>query len=366
MSSILEMLSNQIGADGVRKIGQSIGAGEASTGKAVGAALPLLLGALARNSQSPEGAQALHGAVSRDHDGGILDNVTQFLGSGDGGAGNGILGHVLGNRSQAVEQGVGKASGLDASAVSRLLPMLAPLVMGAVGRSQRQANADPGASPGSSTPSAARSRARCRHSAASRGCWIPMATARSEMTWQISASVFSAVSCADRCRRAANSKKKRTTVGIFKFLKNVGRKDDAESAQQERNMELIKGNKLLRYVMGLGLEVEGLRVTFDDGVATVTGTAATQAVREKVVLAFGEHGRRVAGRRPDRRASRGARGDPLYRRKGRLALQDRKAALWRSDEVPADLRCQQAMLEDPNLIYPGQVLRIPDPATANK
>ncbi len=145
MSAILEMLSNQIGADGVRKIGQSIGADEASTGKAVGAALPLLLGALARNSQSPEGAQALHGAVSRDHDGGILDNVTQFLGSGDGGAGNGILGHVLGNRRQAVEQGVGKASGLDASAVSRLLPMLAPLVMGAVGRSQRQANADPGA-----------------------------------------------------------------------------------------------------------------------------------------------------------------------------------------------------------------------------
>ncbi len=35
-------------------------------------------------------------------------------------------------------------------------------------------------------------------------------------------------------------------------------------------------------------------------------------------------------------------------------------------KYPLIFDANRPMLEDPNLIYPGQVLRIPDPATANK
>jgi nucleoid-associated protein YgaU len=75
-------------------------------------------------------------------------------------------------------------------------------------------------------------------------------------------------------------------MGLFNFVKGAGRKDE-EPDQDEQNRELIKGNKLLRYVMGLGFDVEDLRVKYDDGIATVTGKAASQEVREKVVLALG-------------------------------------------------------------------------------
>ena len=72
-------------------------------------------------------------------------------------------------------------------------------------------------------------------------------------------------------------------MGIFDFIKGAGRKEEAK--RDEELNDLIRGNKLLRYVMGLGLDIEDLRVRYDDGVATVTGKAASQAEREKVVLA---------------------------------------------------------------------------------
>lgn len=78
-------------------------------------------------------------------------------------------------------------------------------------------------------------------------------------------------------------------MGLFKFLKSAGRKEQEaeEAAVIEKNRELIKANKLKRYVLSLELDVDNLKITFDDGVATVTGTAAAQSEREKVVLAIG-------------------------------------------------------------------------------
>ncbi len=168
-----------------------IGADPESTQKALSAALPMLVGRLARNAQSPEGAQSLANALDRDHDGSLLDGLAGLLGGGSssggglsdllggggldallggggssggggglgdllggllgGGApaskttdGDGILSHILGNKRGAVEQGVARSSGLDAGAVSKLLPMLAPLVMGALGRAKQQQNLDAG------------------------------------------------------------------------------------------------------------------------------------------------------------------------------------------------------------------------------
>ena len=113
-----------------------------ATSKAMSAAMPALLGALARNASSGSGAEALASALSRDHDGGILDDLTGFLGKGDTSAGDGILGHVLGANRDNVAAGVSRSSGLDVSAVQKLLPMLAPVVLGMLGREQRAQSLD--------------------------------------------------------------------------------------------------------------------------------------------------------------------------------------------------------------------------------
>jgi hypothetical protein len=104
----------------------------------------MLVGALARNAQNPGQAGALANALSRDHDGSILDNVTGYLSQGGTSAGDSILGHVLGGNRQSVANGLGQISGLDPAKAGMLLSLLAPLVMGALGKAQRSGNLDAG------------------------------------------------------------------------------------------------------------------------------------------------------------------------------------------------------------------------------
>jgi hypothetical protein len=132
------LLNDALNSDTVSQISQQLGADEGTTGNAIQAALPMLLGGLANNSASEEGASALAGALDRDHDGSVLDDLAGFLGNYSSGQGAGILGHIFGGSQGAVEQGVSQASGLDMGKVGPLLMMLAPIVMGALGRSQRQ------------------------------------------------------------------------------------------------------------------------------------------------------------------------------------------------------------------------------------
>ena len=134
------LLNDALSGDTVSQISQTIGADEGTTANAIQAALPMLIGGMARNSQSEEGATSLLGALDRDHDGSILDDLGGFIAGAVGGtaAGAGILGHVFGERQGQIEQGVSAASGLDLNKVGPLLMMLAPIVMGALGRSHRQ------------------------------------------------------------------------------------------------------------------------------------------------------------------------------------------------------------------------------------
>ncbi|MEM7355905.1 MAG: DUF937 domain-containing protein [Acidobacteriota bacterium] len=143
--SILDLVTQSLGAGGTRQIGQQLGLDEGSAAKAISGALPVLMGALARNSNSSSGAGALAGALDRDHDGSILDDIGGFLGGGGAeSAGAGILKHVLGGRQPQVQAGLGQASGLDAGKAGQLLSMLAPIVMGALGKAQRGRGLDAG------------------------------------------------------------------------------------------------------------------------------------------------------------------------------------------------------------------------------
>ena len=141
--SILDMLSGQLGSQALEKIGSQIGADREQVARAVPAALGSLMTGLARNTRSSEGAGALAAALSKDHDGSVLDNLSGALSAPEQGPGAGILGHVFGSKRGAVESALGQSTGLDAGSMGQLLTMLAPLVLGALGKKQRQGGLDP-------------------------------------------------------------------------------------------------------------------------------------------------------------------------------------------------------------------------------
>jgi hypothetical protein len=143
--SVLDSLMPLLAGGNLQQIAGQLGVSQEQAGTAVGAAVPLLVGAMQRNASSPEGLGALAGALDRDHDGSILDDLSGFLGSG-GAAGNGagILGHVLGGRQGNVANQLGRSTGMNSGQIMQLLAMLAPLVMGALGKAKRQTHADTG------------------------------------------------------------------------------------------------------------------------------------------------------------------------------------------------------------------------------
>ncbi len=160
MSTILDLLADSIGGDNVGQIAQAIGADRGQTQTAVAAALPAILAAL-NNTNTTAGASDLSRALDRDHDGSLLDQLGGFLGgqlSGKQADGGGILGHILGGRQREVEERVAQTSGLDLSQVARLLPILAPIVMAALGRRKRQRGLDDAGLSGTLAEDAVRTR----------------------------------------------------------------------------------------------------------------------------------------------------------------------------------------------------------------
>jgi hypothetical protein len=72
------------------------------------------------------------------HDGSVLDNVSGALGGGGD-----LLGQVLGGgRSGALASMLGQSSGLGQQNAGQLLGMLAPIVLGALGRNVREQGLD--------------------------------------------------------------------------------------------------------------------------------------------------------------------------------------------------------------------------------
>ena len=134
--SVLDALEAQLGPETIQRLSTQIGTDSAATSDAISMALPILLGGLSKNAANAEGSAALDTALDA-HDGSILDNLGGLL---SGGVGAAILGHILGKRRGAVQEGVGRATGLNAQQVSQLLALLAPIVMGVLGRMKREQN----------------------------------------------------------------------------------------------------------------------------------------------------------------------------------------------------------------------------------
>ena len=144
MENILELLNSDIGKQIIGGVSRETNQPANKTADVVSMALPLLMGAMKRNTSSPEGAAGLLGALNSKHNGSILDNLDGFFGGGvdedqkiDG---LGILGHVLGGSQDNVVGALSKRSGIDSGSVMKILQVVAPLVLGYLGKQKQQRN----------------------------------------------------------------------------------------------------------------------------------------------------------------------------------------------------------------------------------
>ena len=149
--NLIEQLQSQLNPNLISQLSRQIGAeSEDQTEAAVTGAISALVTGLAKNAQQPGGAAAIVSAVDRDHDGSLLDDVAGFLLGGRQPSnpntlnGTGILGHVLGNNQSLVTDMLSKGTGLQNSQIGKLLMLLAPMVLAAIGKARNQNGLDVG------------------------------------------------------------------------------------------------------------------------------------------------------------------------------------------------------------------------------
>lgn len=136
---VIMQLSRQIGASDPNQVKKaSMGISE------------LLLDAISRNASNQERGSGLFGALERDHDGGILGDLMGVLGGRKQVSnpktmnGDGIIRHLLGNKQLEAAQVIGQHSGLDLFKSGVLMQLIAPVIMGVLGQTQKSQGLDLG------------------------------------------------------------------------------------------------------------------------------------------------------------------------------------------------------------------------------
>lgn len=150
-------------------------------------------------------------------------------------------------------------------------------------------------------------------------------------------------------------------MGLIDFVKGAGARlfGIGETEADKAKREQVKEEALVAQVRILGIAVEDLRIEVKDDVATVFGRTSSQAEREKVVLVVGnvngiakvDDRIEVVKPEPPGVFYTVVAGDTL----SKIAKQFYGNAM----KYPVIFEANKPMLEDPDKIYPGQVLRIP-------
>ncbi len=167
-------------------------------------------------------------------------------------------------------------------------------------------------------------------------------------------------------------------MGLINFVKAAGAKifgkDDekeinegAKAASDDKNMEEIRENLRQRKLEGRlrqqiethGFEIENLVIAYDGETVVISGAVDTNEIREKVLLAVGnvdgvgavDDRIEVTNPEPEAVFYTVERGDTL----SKIA----KEQYGNAGKYPVIFEANRPMLEDPDKIYPGQVLRIP-------
>lgn len=143
-------------------------------------------------------------------------------------------------------------------------------------------------------------------------------------------------------------------MGLFDFAKNIGKKlfgDDDDDAAEKIKAHIEADNP----------GIENLNITLEDGVAKISGNVENSAALEKAVLMAGNvegvaevQLDNISGAEPDETVT-------YYEiQKGDSLWKVAEKAYGNGSKYTAIFEANKEVIKDPDLIYPGQKIRIPN------
>jgi nucleoid-associated protein YgaU len=141
-------------------------------------------------------------------------------------------------------------------------------------------------------------------------------------------------------------------MGLWSFVKDSGKKLFGGGDDEE-----VTGAALKDELKDLGLDDEGIDIAVEGDKVKVTGAAASQEMKEKVILAVGN----VEGVATVEDDLSGGEGEPVFHTvvKGDTLWAIAEKTLGNGARYTEIFEANKPMLDHPDKIYPGQMLRIP-------
>jgi hypothetical protein len=149
--NLLQTLLEAQGGQMVGKLAQNFGLDQSQASAALQHLVPLLAGGVQRNMGQTGGLEALLGALKGGNHSRYLEDTSHIASPTTVTDGNAILGHLLGSKdvSRQVATHAATNTGIDASILKKMLPVVATMVMGAMNKQAAGgglSNMQPGAS----------------------------------------------------------------------------------------------------------------------------------------------------------------------------------------------------------------------------
>ncbi|REC43959.1 DUF937 domain-containing protein [Chryseobacterium sp. 5_R23647] len=140
--SLIDLLTGNTGNQVAEQAENKFGISKNQIIALLAVATPLVISYLRNKSQDNKEAEALNNALDKDHDGSILDDTSQLEArQNEGGS---ILSHVFGSEKGNVENQLSQNTGISIDKIGPILAMLAPLIMGYIGKEKQQNNVGAG------------------------------------------------------------------------------------------------------------------------------------------------------------------------------------------------------------------------------
>ncbi len=140
--SLLDLIGGAAGSQVASQAENKFGIQKNQVIALLAVAAPLIISYLRNKSQDQKEAESLNNALDRDHDGSILNDISQAdARQAEGGS---ILDHIFGGNKVNVENQLSQNTGISMDKIGPILAMLAPVIMGYIGKEKQQSNVNAG------------------------------------------------------------------------------------------------------------------------------------------------------------------------------------------------------------------------------
>ncbi|RCU44920.1 DUF937 domain-containing protein [Chryseobacterium lacus] len=140
--NLMDLLTGNAGTQVAEKAENKFGVSKNQIIALMAVAAPLIISYLRKKSEDSNEAEALNNALEKDHDGSILNDPTKVEDRQEEGAS--ILDHIFGGQKSQVENSLSENTGISMSKVGPILAMLAPLIMGYIGKEKKSKDVNSG------------------------------------------------------------------------------------------------------------------------------------------------------------------------------------------------------------------------------